>query len=35
MNELMSDGGDCRKAPATPGLLKKNCDTRHMTLDTW
>ena len=21
MNELMSDGGDCRTAPATPGLL--------------
>ena len=23
MNELMRDGGDCRTAPATPGLLKK------------
>ena len=22
INELMSDGGDCRTAPATPGLLK-------------
>ena len=22
MNELMSDEGDCRSAPATPGLLK-------------
>ena len=21
MNELISDGGDCRTAPATPGLL--------------
>ena len=21
INELMSDGGDCRTAPATPGLL--------------
>ena len=21
MNQLMSDGGDCRTAPATPGLL--------------
>ena len=23
MNELMNDGGICRTAPATPGLLKK------------
>ena len=23
MNRLMNDGGDCRTAPATPGLLKK------------
>ena len=23
MNETISDRGDCRKAPATPGLLKK------------
>ena len=22
-NQLMNDGGDCRTAPATPGLLKK------------
>ena len=22
MNQLISDGGDCRTAPATPGLLK-------------
>ena len=22
MNELISDGGDCKTAPATPGLLK-------------
>ena len=22
MNKLMNDGGDCRTAPATPGLLK-------------
>ena len=22
MNELMNDGGDCRTAPATPGLLE-------------
>ena len=22
MNESVSDGGDCRTAPATPGLLK-------------
>ena len=21
MNELINDGGDCRTAPATPGLL--------------
>ena len=23
MNQSMSDGGDCRTAPATPGLLKE------------
>ena len=23
MNQLISNGGDCRTAPATPGLLKK------------
>ena len=23
MTELISDGGDCRTAPATPGLLKR------------
>ena len=23
INELINDGGDCRTAPATPGLLKK------------
>ena len=24
VDELINDGGDCRTAPATPGLLKKN-----------
>ena len=31
MNQLMSDGGDCRTAPATPGLLMivaRLCDTK-------
>ena len=27
MNELMNDGGDCRTAPATPGLLKNTMVT--------
>ena len=27
MNELISDGGDCRTGPATPGLL--------ISLDNW
>ena len=31
MNELISDGGDCRTAPATPGLLinEDNYRKRH------
>jgi hypothetical protein len=28
MNESMSDGGDCRTAPATPGLLKIDEETK-------
>ena len=29
-NELMSNGGDCRTAPATPGLLKRELNTHLM-----
>ena len=28
----MSDGGDCRTAPATPGLLKKHSKTESLPI---
>ena len=31
MNELINDRGDCRTAPATPGLL--NSFTMHITTE--
>ena len=33
MNELMSDKGDCRTAPATPGLLKIELFTLITSVD--
>ena len=34
VNQLISDEGVCRTAPATPGLLNtETCDMPHLTRD--
>ena len=35
INDWMSNGGDCRTAPATPGLLMINCLFSCMNNTTW
>ena len=35
INELISDGGVCRTAPATPGLLKRIMKTNTLLKGAW